>query len=299
MKSIYIILVNYNNFQDTIECVKSLRKIKNYHNYKVIIVDNDSKNDSVSKIKSFLQDCLLIESKKNLGFAGGNNLGIKYAMKHNADYVLLLNNDTVVENDFLDKLLEVHENYGNVGIVGGKIYYYYDKNRIWYAGGKINKFTGKTKHIGVNEIDEGQYNNISITGYVTGCMMLISKGAIEKCGVMDEKYFLYYEETDWNVRIKNAGFKIMYTPLSKIYHKVSSTTGKSDLIMSYYYDRNRYYFVFKNFNWVCKLSVTLYILVRLYAKLFKAIAINDVKRKHLIEYTIISIKNNIMGEIRV
>ncbi|MCR3757948.1 glycosyltransferase family 2 protein [Clostridium felsineum] len=299
MKSIYIVLVNYKNFEDTIECVKSLRTINNYDKYKVIIVDNASNNNSVIKIKNSLKECLLIESKYNIGFAGGNNLGIKYALKHSADFVLLLNNDTVVERDFLDRLLEVYEKNDNVGIVGGKIYYYYDRNRIWYAGGKINKFIAKTKHIGLNKIDKGQYDCISKTEYVTGCMMLVSRTAIERCGFMDEKFFLYYEETDWNIRIKDAGFKIMYTPLAKIYHKVSATTGKSNLVMSYYYDRNRYYFVTKNFNCIYKLSITIYIVLRLYFKLLKALMLKDTKSKKMVIKTMYSIRNKIMGEIQI
>lgn len=298
MPLIYIILVNYNGYIDTIDCVESLRKIK-YLNYKILIIDNASTNDSLNYIKQSLADCIIIESKQNLGFAGGNNIGIKYALENGADYVLLLNNDTIVENDFLDKLVEVAQKDNNIGVVGGKIYYHSNPKKIWYSGGKINKFTGSTKHLGVDETDKGQYDNLTYTEYVTGCMMLVSRKAIEKAGMMDEKYFLYYEETDWNIKIKNAGFKIIYTPYSKIYHKVSSSTQKLNESMGYYYDRNRYYFVMNNFKLKSKLCMYCYFRIILLLKYFKAILQNKEKKKQIIRYTFYSIKNNIMGELKL
>lgn len=294
MPLIYIILVNYNGYKDTIECVYSLKKI-NYSNYKIIIVDNASSDNSVEILKKKLNNCKIIESKKNLGFAGGNNLGIKYALDNQADYVLLLNNDTLVEYDFLDNLVKCAKSDKNIGIVGGKIYYYYNPRLIWYAGGKLNSYTGRTKHIGVDEIDNGQYDVIAKTQYVTGCMMLVSRRAIELAGLMDEKYFLYYEETDWNIKIRSKGFKIVYTPYAKIYHKVSSSTKQINNMVGYYYDRNRNYFIIKNFRLLNKIFIYFYIRVRLFFKFIKAIIERDKEKKKIIKYTFYSIKNNIMG----
>lgn len=298
MPLVYIILVNYNNYQDTIECVCSLQKIK-YSNYKIVIVDNNSKDGSIEVLRDNFKKCIIIDTNSNLGFAGGNNLAIRYALENNADYVLLLNNDTVVEKSFLEKLVEVGERYEDVGIVGGKIYYFSEPHKIWYAGGKISKLIGKTKHIDVNEIDLNENNKIFETDYVTGCMMLVSRKAIEKVGMMDENYFLYYEETDWNVRIKNKGFRIMYTPYSIIYHKISSSTKKISYILGGYYDRNQYYFIMKNFNFVNKVCMYCYMRIKLILKLFKAIIKGNTKKVRVIKYTYYCIKNNIMGEMKV
>lgn len=295
MPLVYIILVNYNGYEDTIECVKSLEKVT-YRSYKIIIVDNDSNDDSIDNFNRKLDDCIIISSKENLGFAGGNNLGIKYALSNNADYILLLNNDTIVESEFLNNLVKLVEDDQSIGIVGGKIYYYDNPTIIWYAGGKLNSYTGKTKHIGINEMDRGQYDSIYETDYVTGCMMLVSRQAIEKAGLMDENYFLYYEETDWNIRIKNNGFKIMYTPYARIYHKISASTKKINDVVGYYYDRNGNYFIHKNFKLINKIFMYCYIRTRLFLKLSIAIIKKKGKKKKIIKYTFYSIKNGIMGK---
>lgn len=298
MLCVYIIIVNYNNYKDTIECVDSVNEIL-YPNYKVVVVDNGSTDNSVFYLKKYLNNCIVIENKKNLGFAGGNNIGIKYALKNNADYVLLLNNDTVVEKNFLDELIKVSVSDKSIGIVGGKIYYYFEPNRIWYAGGKINKFTGLTRHIGVGDIDREIYNSVCDTQYVTGCMMLVRREAIEKAGLMDEKYFLYYEETDWNVRIKKSGYRVVYAPCSVIYHKISATTKKINYNVGCYFDRNRYYFVIKNFGYLNRLFIYFYIRIILVLKFIKAVIKGNSKKKNAVKFTHTSIKNHVMGEIKL
>ena len=220
---IYIILINYNGYKDTIECVQSLKKI-NYKNFKIVIVDNASTNDSIVHLNK-LDDCTIIESKNNLGFAGGNNLGIKYAIKNLADYVLLLNNDTVVENDFLDKMIKTFSVNEEIGVVGCKIKYYTQKNVIWYGGGRINWFKFIGEHYGMKEIDKGQYDEKQEIDFMTGCCMLISREAIEKVGVLTEDYFMYFEDVDYCVKVRQAGFKIYYNPEAVIYHKVGFASG--------------------------------------------------------------------------
>jgi len=206
---------------------------------------------------------------------------------------LLLNNDTVVESGFLEYLVDTAEKDKKVGVVGGKIFYYYEPTLLWYAGAKVNKFTGKTEHIGDLKTDRPEYDEQCETGYVTGCMMLVSRSVIEKVGMMDENYFLYYEETDWNIRIRKADYKIVYNPKSVIYHKVSASIKKQSDIMTYYYDRNVYYFIMKNFGILNKGFMFIYIRMVLMLKYIKYR--NDSNRCDIIIKTYRSIEKHVMG----
>ncbi|MCK4891256.1 MAG: glycosyltransferase family 2 protein, partial [Candidatus Pacebacteria bacterium] len=236
-KKVYIIILNWNNEEDTIECIRSLKKI-NYNDYKIIIVDNGSEEKSVLKIKKQYSEICIIKNKKNLGFAGGNNIGIKYAINNGADYVLLINNDTIVDEDFLNKLVEAGDSNESVGLVGSKIYFYSEPNRIWFAGGKVNWLKNKGTHIGLDEIDKGQYDKINDVGYLTGCCLLIKREVIEQIGALKEDYFLYYEDTDFSLRARNIGYKCVYVPESKIYHKISRSTKPGSASYVYYHARN-------------------------------------------------------------
>lgn len=292
---VYIILVNYNGLEDTIDCLRSLNNI-NYDNYKIVIVDNNS-NGNDAEILSKESGFELFALEENIGFAGGNNIGIEFAMKNNADYVLLLNNDTIVEEDFLCKLVETAEKDNRVGAVGGKIFYFDDKEKLWYAGAKINKFNGKTYHEGVNKNDSKKYSIEKETEYITGCMMLVSKEAIEKVGMMDDSYFLYYEETDWNVKIKQAGYKLMYNPSSVIYHKISQSTKELNYIMVCYYDRNSYHFIMNNFGIINRMYMFLYKRINLFCKYVYYIIRGNEEKKNLVSLTYKMIRNGIMGKI--
>ncbi len=236
-KKIYIILLNWNNEEDTIECIKSLKKI-NYNNYKIIVVDNGSEEASILKIENKYPDLFIIKNKSNLGFAGGNNIGIKYAVNNDADYVLLINNDTTVDENFLTELIEVGEADEENGLMGSKIYFHSEKNRIWFAGGKVNWLKNKGTHIGLDETDKGQYDKIKEVDYLTGCCLLVKKEVVEKIGVLEEDYFLYYEDTDFSLRAQNVGYKCMYVSESKIYHKISRSTKPGSASYIYYHVRN-------------------------------------------------------------
>jgi GT2 family glycosyltransferase len=293
---VYIVILNYNGLKDTVECIESLQKIT-YKNYKIIIVDNNSIDNSEEILRQKFPNYKFIQTGENLGFAGGNNVGIKHALKANAEYILLLNNDTIVEKSFLEPLVETAESAKDIGVVGGKIYYN-DSGLIWYAGANLNQYTGKTQHFGDREKDSGQYNNIRETGYVTGCLMLIKRSAIEKAGLMDDSYFLYYEETDWNVRIKKLGYRLIYNYNSVIYHKVSSTTKNINEKMKYYYDRNVNYFINKNFGLSNRLFMYGYIRIRLLLKLFKAGFLRDKNKMRVIKDTYRDIRLKRMGEYK-
>jgi GT2 family glycosyltransferase len=257
MPLVYIILLNYNEFNDTIECVKSLEKI-NYRNFKIIVIDNASMNNSIVYLKQSLKQCIIIEAHENLGFAHGNNIGIKYAIENGAEYVLLLNNDTLVDSYFLDNMIDSFYKYKNVGVVGSKIMYYPNKNIIWYGGGFIDWFRFLAVHFGTGEIDKGQYDFEKEVDFMTGCCMLIKKEVFRKIGFLPNEYFMYFEDVDFCVRVKNIGYKILYNPNAIIYHKVGLSGGGEGSAFSVKWNtRNRIIFMNKYKNKVSKLKFVL------------------------------------------
>ncbi len=233
-----IVLVNYNGFEDTKDCLKSLLNIY-YNNFEVIVVDNGSAKCSSDDTLSFIKEnSVYIESGKNLGFSGGNNIGIHYAMEHGADYILLLNNDTEVEPDFLQIMVETAESENNVGIVGGKIRFFKHPDRLWFGGGHFNLDTGEIAHERYNEIDKIAEPRVRDISFMTGCLMLIPAEVIRNVGCLEEKYFLYAEDTDYCCRILKSGLRIIFCEDAVIYHKVNASTGKSTGLMTYYLVRN-------------------------------------------------------------
>lgn len=262
---VYIILVNYNGAKDTIECVKSLEQIT-YNNYRVLIIDNNSTDDSVKILKKNINSKhIIIESKENNGFSAGNNIGIKIALEDKADYVLLLNNDTVVDKRFLEPLIESFNS--NVGITIGKIYYTKEKNKIWYDGGNINFKTAKIRHFNYDKYDTKMYADEMEITFATGCCMLISSEVIKKVGMLSEDYFLYYEDTDYCCKVIKNNYKIIYNPNSIIYHSVSSSTNKISNLLQYYMIRNKLIFIKKNISNRNKLIALLYFFIELIYKI--------------------------------
>jgi GT2 family glycosyltransferase len=208
---VFIIVLHYQNWDDTNECLDSLKKI-DYDNFEIMVIDND---------------------KENQGFAKGNNIGIKQALEKKADYILLLNNDTIVDPDFLKKLVEAGESGKQFGILGPVIYKY-PTNEIHFDGGKINRLYTKGMH------------QTGATDYITGACMLIKREVIEKIGLMDEDYFLYFEDVDWCLRARRAGYKCVVVPTSKIWHKVSSSAKENSFSYIYYHTRNGFLMAKKN-----------------------------------------------------
>jgi GT2 family glycosyltransferase len=297
-----IILVNYNGFNDTIECIESLLELSN-HNFKIVICDNDSKDNSINKLKAWhnrnklnregidfaavgtkgiktalkrLPKITLIRSVENLGFAGGNNLAARYAMQHEEfDYYWFLNNDTVVDHNSLSFLVSYAEKlHKKTGIIGSKLRYYHQPEKIQAVGGLINRITGQPKHIGGNEIDNGQYDNSSTTmDYIVGASMFVSNKMIKSTGLMSEHFFLYYEEIDWITRIKKTGWSIAYCPESIIYHKEGASTGgkpkgTKSVLSAYYSTRSSLIYNF-NYNKRYFIFVFVYTLIIAFSKLIR------------------------------
>ncbi|EGW37824.1 glycosyltransferase family 2 protein [Desulfosporosinus sp. OT] len=235
-KLVAIIIVNYNGFSDTVECIKSLQKIT-YSNYKIVVVDNGSTTKpSTDEIEFLKKNSRYFETGKNLGFSGGNNYGIRQSEKFEPAYYLLLNNDTVVEADFLNKLVDAAERQEHIGITIGKINYYSDPDTAWYCGGEFNFESGTCRHYTVQE--NGSSHEEKLVTFATGCLMLIPTEVIKKVGLMSEDYFLYCEDTDYCAKVLLSGYKILYIPSSLIYHKVSASTGERSAVNQYYYVRN-------------------------------------------------------------
>lgn len=245
---VHIILLNWNGWRDTVECVDSCRSLA-YPNFRIVIVDNGSTDSSEVILRERFPSIEVIQTGANLGFAGGNNVGILHALQNGADYVWLLNNDTVVEPGTLSALVRVANEHSRIGMVGSKIFYNDNPSILWYAGAVLDPCRPHLlHHRGLREVDRGQYDEICETGYVTGCSLLASRGMIEEIGLLEEELFLYFEDSDWNVRAKSAGWKIMYAPESLVYHKISASIGGADSPqMLYYTARNLLYFVKRNY----------------------------------------------------
>lgn len=285
-----IIILNWNNWKDTIECLESINQI-DYSNYNLVIVDNNSNDESITRIMDFShgyldvkskffdykprenfiniqeytreeslktkeppfkdlkfdKEIILIKNEINYGFAEGNNIGIRYALRiFNPDYILLLNNDTIVDKKFLGEMVNTGENDENIGIVGPKIYYYDEPETIWCIGGKISWKLARGIHIGTNEIDNEQYEEEKEFDYVSGSAFLIKKEVLEEVGLMDKNFFLYFEETDLSLRASIKGYKSVYSPKAKVWHKVSQSGGGiSGEVGLYYITRNRWLFMKK------------------------------------------------------
>lgn len=235
-----IIIVNYNGYIDTVECIKSLKNII-YPDFNIIVVDNGSTQE-IEDLKTYIKkSAILINQSKNLGFSGGNNIGIQYAIEHDADYVLLLNNDTTVEPEFLNILVNCAEEHRDSGIIGGKINYYNSPDTIWFGGGKVNKYSAVIWHEYIKEKDRGKKGKVRETQFLTGCLMLIPKTIVKKVGLLDESYFLYDEDVDYCFRVMRAGYKLYYCNDAVIYHKVSASSGNFSDLSQYYMVRNGLY----------------------------------------------------------
>lgn len=271
MDTAYIIILNWNGYADTIECVNSCLNL-DYPSFAIIVVDNCSSDGSEALIRRTFPQIVVLQSGGNLGYAGGNNVGIKYALERGAEYVWLLNNDTVVEPRALTTLVQALQNLPTAGMAGSKILFYADRSIINYAGGVIDPDLGSSEHIGIYQRDCYQFNEVSETGYITGCSLLTKCSVIEQIGLMYEGYFLYFEESEWCIKARRHGFSLLYVPDSIVYHKESASTRKIGGAVTYYMARNRLYFIARNANranWITRFRIDLVSLLKhIYKKEF-------------------------------
>jgi GT2 family glycosyltransferase len=242
-----VVILNWNGLSDTMECLDSLKKIT-YSNCSVVVVDNGSKGNDVEALKTRFGNYIsIIENDRNYGFAEGNNIGIRYALDNvKVDYILLLNNDMVVAPDFLSELVEATEKDISIGIAGPKIYYYGEPNKLQSAGARINWWSGITSLIGCGEIDKGQFDHLNDVDWVVGGGLLIKRQVLERIGLLYRPYFAYFEEAEWCTRCKKAGYRVVYVPSAKLWHKGAATTARIGGMRLYYMTRNRFLFMKRN-----------------------------------------------------
>jgi GT2 family glycosyltransferase len=240
-----IITINYNNTEDTIEFLKSIYA-SSFKDFEVIMVDNSSVSFDPTQISDEYPEVKIIESDENLGFAGGNNLGLEMAK---GEYIFFVNNDTIIDVKCLDTLVNTAFSLKGFGAISPKFHYYHTTNLIEYAGcPPINILTARTNIIGSRKIDDGGYKGLIETSYAHGGGMLIPRFVIDSVGKMRDDYFLYYEELDWCERMKQAGLKIYCQRDAIIYHKESASVGRLSPLKTYYMNRSRLYFMRKNFR---------------------------------------------------
>ena len=249
-----IITVNYNGLNDTCALIDS---IPFNEDMEVIVVDNGSREDEASMLQTRYPHIKAIRSDQNLGFAGGNNLGIKVAK---GKYLYLINNDTFFKYFNPHALIKRLETFSKIGMVCPKIRFAWDNNPIQYAGyTPLSAITVRNRAIGFGKEDKGQYDTPHQTPYAHGAAMMLKREVIDKVGLMPECFFLYYEELDWSMMIKRAGYEIWYEPASTIYHKESQSTGQNSPLRTYYITRNRLLLVKRNYTGMKKCLAYIYL----------------------------------------
>lgn len=233
-----VIILNWNGKDDTLECLSSVKSLS-YTNYNVIVVDNGSTDNSLAAISAVYPDIFILENGSNLGFAEGNNRAIEYALDHDADAVVILNNDTIVDTNLLTAFNEAYITLPEAGILGAVSYYYDHPAIIWAAGGLWDPTILDLRHIGLGKTEAYLPSTQPFeVEYVVGCAIFIHRNVIKKVGLMDPIYFLNFEENDWCRRAKKLGFTAYTVPNAKIWHKISSSFGGESPLWKYYMTRN-------------------------------------------------------------
>jgi hypothetical protein len=241
IKSVAIVVLNWNNARDTISCLDSLAKL-DYPDPWVIVVDNGSSDDSVVQIRAAHPSVTLIETGANLDYTGGNNAGIRHALAGGADFVFLLNNDAIVAPDALSRLVQAAQAWPNAGFLGPMVRTREQPNRILSAGGVFwpDMTPGQR---GLGELDQGQYGEVEEVDFLSGCALLVSRAALEAVGLLDERYFAYGEDVEWCFRGRRAGFKVLFAPQGVVWHPDTSLRDQNSSRVVYYITRNHLLFL--------------------------------------------------------
>lgn len=245
--SVGVIVLNWNGTDDTLECLSSLARVE-YPAFEVIVVDNGSTPSPRQRIAQEFPDVTYVETGINLGYAGGNNVGIRHALGAGHDYVFVLNNDTIVEPDFLRRAVAVAEAEPDVGVVGIKIIAWDDRSRVWVAYGTINYRQSLVHLVGYYGRDDGRYDQQRDVEWIPGTAMLFPRRALEKVGLFDEEFFAYHEDVDWCTSARQRGFRVVFAPAARIYHKGHRSSGGKGYVTprQYLAGRNMVLFVRKH-----------------------------------------------------
>ncbi|WP_164509289.1 glycosyltransferase family 2 protein [Lapidilactobacillus gannanensis] len=263
-----IIILNYNNFADTIECLKNVRQI-DYDNFEIIIVDNHSTDHSIMELRKSIQSNeVLLPAQINYGYAAGNNIGIKYALNQGTDYLCILNNDVEVDKHFLTVMVDTLEKHTEIGIAGPKICDYYDRNRIQSAGAMVNMNLGRATDLYKGQKISEVSQKILSCDYVGGACLVVRASAIDKAGLIPENYFLFYEENEWCAHFKQHGYQVAGLTEATVWHKGSHTIGKISGLSEYFMYRNLVIFIKRNGNLKNKIIFNLYFIAFCLKSLF-------------------------------
>lgn len=253
-----IITINYNGYKDTCELIDSLHRFED-DPYEIIVIDNASINNDAELLKNKYPDITVIASDKNLGFAGGNNLGLSQA---NGEYILFINNDITIDQPILRKMIQRMESSPKIGAISSKIKYEYKQDTIQYAGYMPMHPVRISNHIiGYNQKDKGQYDEAHATAFLHGACMLTSRKVLEKAGLMTDIYFLFYEELDWSLQLQNAGYETWYEPTVYVLHKESMSIKRGTPMRLYYLTRSRILFTRRNYKSIKRIIALAYLLV--------------------------------------
>jgi GT2 family glycosyltransferase len=238
------VILNTNRRQDTLECLASLAQ-SSYRRLRTIVLDNASTDGSVAAIESAFPDVTVLSLQDNRGYAGNNNVGIQAAMNVGADWVFVLNEDTVLASDCIETLVHGGESDPRIGMVGPLVYHHNEPTVIQSAGGVLNA-RWQSSHLAMNEVDEGQYQTPHPVSWLNGCALLVRRKLIEQVGMLDERFFYYWEETDWCLRAHNEGWRIVHVPEAKLWHKGVQRDYRPSPSVAYYNTRNRLLFLSKH-----------------------------------------------------
>lgn len=241
---IYIIILNTNKRDDTLDCLTSLQK-NTYTDFHIILLDNNSTDGSKEAVRSAFPEVQIIELSENHGYAGNNNVGIQLALEQNADWILVLNEDTILAPDSLQNLIDVGESDPTIGILGPMVYHWHEPDVIQSAGCFLGP-NWSSIHLGKDEVDKGQYTEPHPVEWISGCAILVRRQVVEQVGMIDPRLFIYWEETEWCMRAARAGWKIIHVPKAKIWHKGVKRNFQPKPTFYYYETRNHFYLLRKH-----------------------------------------------------
>lgn len=253
LPKVNVIVLTWNQCAVTLECLASLRD-QQYPNVEITLVDNGSVDDTVPTIKEQFPEVTIIENGENLGFAEGNNVGLRRALEGDADYLMLLNNDTVVAPSMIGDLVGIMMADPTIGISGPKMLYFDQPETIWCAGNRIDTRTGESIRLRAEQADDDRDQSLLDVDFITACAICLRRDLVEAVGLLDSRFFIYYEETDWCARARARGWRIVYVPTARLWHKVSATMGTTSPATEYYMTRNVLLYLAKNGRGITRLA---------------------------------------------
>ncbi len=285
MKHVAVVIVHFRHVDETVSCLRALDQsfLPNIE-LQTIVVDNGGSSEAEKEIKPAFPTIHVIEQSSNTGFSGGNNAGIDWALKNGYEYIFILNNDTIIHKDTIQNLASALSDHASWGIAAPKIYFsvgrefHHDRYKpsergkvIWYAGGVVNWNTISGSHRGVDLVDNGQFDIESETDFASGCAMMVRREVFKSIGIFDERFFLYYEDLDFSIRARHAGFTIGFYPKACMWHKNAASSESGSHLQDYYISRNRLLFgyrwaPFRSKLFLCKESLSIFLNGRYWQK---------------------------------